>query len=112
MNETMNQILNQEIKKYSGRFPKIQEFYALEEYIAFWIDDDTDLEGLAALVANFVEEKMAECENCGKWQLKEDMENPYGDSEYYCDDQCHELHQEKFYDMHEEARAEYTASNR
>lgn len=112
MNETLNQILNQEIKKHIGRFPTIQEFQKLAEYIAFYQDDDTDLEGLTGIIANFIEEKMAECENCGQWHLKEDMVNPYGDSEYYCDDQCQELHQEKFYDMHAEARAEYTASNR
>ena len=113
MNETLNQILNQEIKKHIGRFPTIQEFQKLAEYIAFYQDDDTDLEGLAGIVANFIEEKMKQCENCGKWGLEEDMVNPYGDGdEYYCDDQCHELHQEKFYDMHAEARAEYTASNR
>lgn len=111
MNETLNQIVNNEVKKLIGRFPTIQEFQKLAEYVMFYQDDDTDVESLAKLIKEFKEEKMAACENCGEWHLKEDMEC-YGSDEYYCDDQCHELHQEKFYDMHAEARAEYTASNR
>lgn len=112
MDETLNQIVNNEVYMHIKRFPTAQEFHSLIEYITHWEDSDTNLKELAERIKQWVNDYMAECQNCGQWHLKEDMINPYGDDEYYCDDQCWELYKENTYDMREEARAEYNASNR
>lgn len=108
--ETLNQIVNNEVRKYINRFPTAQEFNSLIEYITYWQDDDTNLQELAERIEQWVNDYMAECQNCGQWHLKTDME--HYSSEYYCDDQCYELHREHFIDMDAEAIAEYVASNR
>lgn len=109
----MNRILENEIYRLIKRFPTETELNSLVEYIENNITDETfTSDKLPCMVSDWLEENMAQCVNCGKWHLIEDMVNPYGDNEYYCDEECQELYLENAYDMHAEARAEYVACNR
>ena len=111
MDETLNRIVNNEVRKHINRFPTAQEFKSLIEYITYWMDDDTDVQELEEQIKQWTLDYMAACEDCGEWHLKEEMEQIHGD--YYCDDQCYELHMEHFVDYAgEEARNEYGCMDR
>lgn len=102
----MNRILENEIYKLIKRIPTEEELASAIEYLDACADDLTKAEHIPELLQDWLHDKMAVCQWCGAWGLKSEMVEEYGF--WFCDETC----QNEGYDMHEEARAEYTCLNR
>ena len=106
----MDKILQNEIKRFIGRFPSEEELNSLKAYIDKWADDTTDIKEVSGRISDWLDDKMVECENCGKWHLRTEAEIRNG--LYFCDNDCADEYEDSTYDMHAEAKAEYYATHK
>ena len=106
----MDTILQNVIKEFIGRFPSEEELKSAKEHIDFYCGEDTLIEEIKGSIIDWLDDKMVECQNCGKWHLRNDVEIRNGF--YFCDNDCADEYEDSTYDMHAEAKAEYYATHK
>ena len=106
----MNTIIENEINKLIGRFPDEDELKSALDYLDYNANDQTEAKDIRSMLVDWVDEKLCECVDCGKYCLIDTaVQTPYG---FFCDEDCMYNYDRNSYDMHAEAKAEYVCGNR
>ena len=86
----LKNIITNEIKDILGHEPSSSEYKSAFEYISNNIDEKSMLIDIEEYLAEWKDDCLVQCEQCGEWHLREEMEERFIGLgyRYVCDIDC------------------------